>query len=156
MLSQKSPIPSPCPAPQPTHSCLLALAFPCTGAYDLRMTQGLSSHWWPTRPSSATCATRDTVLEWGWGYWLVHIVEIYLFIWVHCSYLHAHQKRASDPITDGCEPSWSCWELNSGPLEEQSVFLTTEPPLQPQKHDINSKIIITYMKSQIIFLKCAK
>jgi hypothetical protein len=25
-----------------------------------------------------------------------------------------HYKRALDPITDGC------WELNSGPLEEQS------------------------------------
>ena len=24
-----------------------------------------------------------------------------------------------------------CWELNSGPLEEQSVLLTTEPALQP-------------------------
>ena len=43
MLSPKSPIPSPCPAPQPTHSCFLALAFPCTGAYDLHKTKGLSS-----------------------------------------------------------------------------------------------------------------
>ena len=41
-----------------------------------------------------------------------------------------HQKRASDPITDGCEPPCSCWELNSGPLEEQSVLLTAEPSLQ--------------------------
>jgi hypothetical protein len=24
-----------------------------------------------------------------------------------------------------------CWELNSGPLEEQSVLLTSEPSLQP-------------------------
>jgi hypothetical protein len=32
-----------------------------------------------------------------------------------------HQKRASDPITDGCEPPCGCWELNSGPLEEQAV-----------------------------------
>ena len=31
MLSQKSPKSSPYPAPQPTHSCFLALAFPCTG-----------------------------------------------------------------------------------------------------------------------------
>jgi hypothetical protein len=46
--------------------------------------------------------------------------------------LHTHQKRASDSITDGCEPPCSCWELNSGPLEEQSVLLTTEPSLQPQ------------------------
>jgi hypothetical protein len=42
-----------------------------------------------------------------------------------------HQKRASDPITDGCEPSCGCWDLNSGPLEEQPVLLTTEPSLQP-------------------------
>ncbi|GAB1289525.1 Smoothelin [Apodemus speciosus] len=31
-----------------------------------------------------------------------------------------HQKRASDPITDGCEPPCDCWKLNSGPLEEQT------------------------------------
>ena len=33
MLSQKVPIPSLCPAPLPTHSPFLALAFPCIGAY---------------------------------------------------------------------------------------------------------------------------
>jgi hypothetical protein len=37
--------------------------------------------------------------------------------------------RESDPITDGCEPPYGCWELNSGPPEEQSVLLTTEPSL---------------------------
>ena len=42
-----------------------------------------------------------------------------------------HQKRASDPITDGCVPPCGCWELNSGPLEGQPVLLTTEPSLQP-------------------------
>jgi hypothetical protein len=40
--------PTPCPAPQLTHSCFLALAFSCTGAYNLRKAKGLSSHWWPT------------------------------------------------------------------------------------------------------------
>ena len=43
----------------------------------------------------------------------------------------SYQKRASDSITDGCEPPCGCWELNSGPLEKQSVLLTTEPSLQP-------------------------
>jgi hypothetical protein len=38
---------------------------------------------------------------------------------------------ASDPITDGFEPPCGCWESNSGPLEELSVLLTTEPSLQP-------------------------
>jgi hypothetical protein len=32
---------------------------------------------------------------------------------------------------NGCEPPCVCWDLNSGPLEEQSVLLTTEPFLQP-------------------------
>ena len=45
--------------------------------------------------------------------------------------MSAHQNRASDPMTDGCEPPCCCWELNSGPLEEQSVLLTTETSLQP-------------------------
>ena len=65
--------PPPHPAPQPTHSHFLALAFPFTGAYDLGKTKSLSSHWWPTRTSSATYATRDTALgkhligfNWGW------------------------------------------------------------------------------------------
>ena len=28
------------------------------------------------------------------------------------------------------KPPWGCWELNSGPLEEQPMFLTTETYLQ--------------------------
>jgi hypothetical protein len=63
-----------------------------------------------------------------------YFLKIYLFIlciWVQCSCLQTHQKRTSDLITDGCEPPCSCWELNSGSLEEPSVFLITEPSLQP-------------------------
>ena len=33
--------------------------------------------------------------------------------------------------SDSCELPYGCWELNPGPLEEQSVLLTTEPSLQP-------------------------
>jgi hypothetical protein len=40
----KVPYTIPCPASQPTHSHFLALAFPCTGAYNLHKTKGLSSH----------------------------------------------------------------------------------------------------------------
>jgi hypothetical protein len=50
---------------------------------------------------------------------------------VHCSCFQTHQKKALNPITDGCEPPYGCWEFNSGPLEEQSVLLTSEPSLQP-------------------------
>jgi hypothetical protein len=45
----------------------------------------------------------------------------------------ADQKKAPDPITDGYEPPCGCWELNSGPLEEQTVLLTSElSPAQDQ------------------------
>ena len=56
------------------------------------------------------------------------------------STLQTHQKRTSDPITDGCEPPCGCWELNSGPLEEQSVLLTTEPSLQPRTVLLNYRL----------------
>ena len=59
----------------------------------------------------------------------------YLFIYYVYNILSvcvpAGQKRAPDLITDGCEPPCGCWELNSGPLEEQAILLTTEPSLQP-------------------------
>jgi len=37
---------------------------------------------------------------------------------------------------DGCEPPCGCWELNSGPLDEQSVLLTSEPSLQPLSAEV--------------------
>lgn len=33
-------------------------------------------------------------------------------------------------ITDACEPSWGCWELNLCRLQEQQGILTPEPLLQ--------------------------
>ena len=36
-------------------------------------------------------------------------------------------------VTDGCEPTCGCWDLNPGPLQEQQVLLTTEPSLQSSK-----------------------
>ena len=55
---QKPPIPSSLPclyevAPSPTHSHPPTLAFFYTGALNTLRPEGLSSHWCPTRPSSA-------------------------------------------------------------------------------------------------------
>jgi hypothetical protein len=33
-------------------------------------------------------------------------------------------------VIGGCELSPGCWESNMGPLEEQTVLLTAEPPLR--------------------------
>ena len=59
---------------------------------------------------------------------------------------------ALDAITDGCEPLCGCWELNSGPLDEQSVLLTAEPYLQSG----NLSLILwtfCYMWSFVCFTK---
>jgi hypothetical protein len=57
----------------------------------------------------------------------VHIYMYICYLFNVCEYtiapfLQTHLKGASDPITDGCEPPCGCWELNSGPLKEQSVL----------------------------------
>jgi hypothetical protein len=41
------------------------------------------------------------------------------------------QKRVPNLLIDGYEPPCGCWELNSGPLDEQPVILTSEPSLHP-------------------------
>jgi hypothetical protein len=60
--------------------------------------------------------------------------KIYFIYFMHMCALSTRtpscQKRAPDPITDGCEPSCGCWDLSSGPLEEQPVLLVAEPCLQ--------------------------
>jgi hypothetical protein len=54
-------------------------------------------------------------------------------MWVFCLCLCLCTTELEEGIespgtgfTDGCEPSFGCWELNLGPLEEQPVSLTTE------------------------------
>lgn len=34
-------------------------------------------------------------------------------------------------LTDSCELSYGCWQLNPGPMEKQSLLLTADPSLQP-------------------------
>ncbi|KAM7334462.1 hypothetical protein ACRRTK_007782 [Alexandromys fortis] len=67
----------------------------------------------------------------GWDD-LHHLFFFYYVYNILSVYMPAGQKRAPDPIIDGCEPPCVCWELNSGPLEEQAMLLTSEPSLQPQ------------------------
>ena len=59
------------------------------------------------------------------------IYYIYSILRILSACMPAGHKRAPDLITDGCEPPCGCWELNSGPLEEQAMLLTSEPSLQP-------------------------
>ena len=54
------------------------------------------------------------------------------------------QKGAPDFIADGCEPPCGCWELNSGPLEEQAMLLTAEPSLQPQNKSFLKDVFLLF------------
>jgi hypothetical protein len=58
-------------------------------------------------------------------------------------------EEGIDSITDGCEPSCGCWELNSGPLEEQSVLLTAEPSLQPPTNTVFLKTGLLYIALEL-------
>jgi hypothetical protein len=82
--------------------------------------------------------------EWHWGHCLcgenllcLLFCNIYLFIYLFNAYEYTvavfrHTRRGHQmPITDGCEPPYGCWGLNSGPLEERSVLLTAEPSPAP-------------------------
>ena len=53
----------------------------------------------------------------------------------------AIQKRTPDLIIDGSEPPCGFWELNSGPLEEKPVFLTSKLSLQPVFTDFQERLI---------------
>lgn len=44
--------------------------------------------------------------------------------------MYVYAKVSDLEVTDSCELSFGCWELNPGPLEEQSEFLTAKPFLQ--------------------------
>ena len=76
--------------------------------------------------------TVDGFLLLIFNFYLFILKNIYLFIMHTISaYMCAcRPERAPDLIT-GCEPPYGCWELNSKPLEEQAMLLTTEPSLQP-------------------------
>jgi hypothetical protein len=73
-------------------------------------------------------------------------------MYLHYSCLQTHQKRESDLITDGCEPPCGCWDLNSGPSEEQSVLLTTEPSHQPALCIFIECLLHTHLKAGVFTL----
>jgi hypothetical protein len=45
-------------------------------------------------------------------------------------------------VTDSCELPCGCWELNPDPLEEQPVFLSTEPSLQPPHFFLKQAVMV--------------
>jgi hypothetical protein len=44
---------------------------------------------------------------------LLFLMTYLFYVYVYCSHLQTHQKRASGLTIDGCEPPCGLWELNS-------------------------------------------
>ncbi|CAO2628536.1 E3 ubiquitin-protein ligase NEDD4, partial [Lemmus lemmus] len=61
-----------------------------------------------------------------------------LFYVLWCEGVRSHGTA----FLDSCELPCGCWELNSGPLEEQSVLLTAEPSLQPLERFYNAECLV--------------
>ena len=53
---------------------------------------------------------------------VLNLKDYLLYVSALSACTSACHKKAPDSITDGCEPPWGCLELNSGPLEEQTVL----------------------------------
>lgn len=53
-----------------------------------------------------------------------------LHVYSACRSLREGIGSSETGITDGHEPPRACWELNSGPVEEQPEFITVESLLQ--------------------------
>ena len=66
--------------------------------------------------------------------------DLFIFIFFMCIGV----KVFGTGVTDSCELPCGCWELNPGPLEEQSVLLTAEPSFQPQA----SSSLMTHISSE--------
>jgi hypothetical protein len=54
------------------------------------------------------------------------------------------------------EPPCGCWELNSGPLGEQSVFSTSEASLQPIYFERKVKLMKNFVLFCFLFLVCGQ
>lgn len=63
-------------------------------------------------------------------------------------YISVKAVRSSGTVVrDSC----TCWELNHGPQEEQSVYLTTGPCLQPLPGRINNEALDPLVKDLTAF-----
>ena len=92
-------------------------------------------------------------------FFLKTYLSIYLsYVYEYTITLLRHTRRGHQvPFTDGCEPPHGCWDLNSGSLEEQSVFLTSEPSVQPLKANIlllSTVIIFNFVDFSFGFSVC--
>lgn len=96
-------------------------------------------------------------LMWSSMSWFVlvlsYLISFYNFsnFYFMCTdVLSACMSVSDDPgITDSCELPCGCWESNLGPLEEQSMLLTTEPSFQLQGPNFKATFSLSHIVHQI-------
>jgi len=60
------------------------------------------------------------------------------------AFMYVYATVSDLGVPDSCELVHGFWDLNPGPLEEQSVPLTTEPSLQPQGGILSTFFFFTF------------
>ena len=86
----------------------------------------------------------------------MYVVFEFCFLFICCCFCMAVymddcvSEEGIRSFIGGCKRQYNCWELNSGPLEEQLMFLTAKPSLQclfsPSQHLIISKFQTCYLE----------
>lgn len=62
----------------------------------------------------------------------IGVFPVYVFLPLKCMLNEEARRELGTGVIDGCGRTCRCDGLNPGPQEEQPVFLTAEPSLQPQ------------------------
>lgn len=85
--------------------------------------------------------TTERSAEYYHTYYFSFICFMYMHVWPTCNMYHTHGWCLQRPrkgirypgtgVTKGCELLCGCWDPYLNPLQEQQVFLTSEPTPQP-------------------------
>ena len=73
---------------------------------------------------------------------------LYILCICYCSFLQTHQKRASDPNTDGCEPLCGCWELIFGRAVSALTCYGISPALYLNSFESDTYNTVLYSSSR--------
>jgi hypothetical protein len=79
-------------------------------------------------PLHVCACTRMCIHAGTFTFFLIYLFFLKIYLFIICKYTVAVFRRTRRghqiSVTGGCEPPCGCWDLNFGPLEEQSGALT--------------------------------
>lgn len=61
-----------------------------------------------------------------------------LYVCLYTMYIEPEEaiRALGTGVEDGFELPFGCWELTTGPMQEQTVLLTIEPPPSPDRREL--------------------